>query len=332
MMISAPQAITWQNQLSQAITNPVELINILALEGDLIPAALEAAQLFPLRVPRGFVARMQTGNLADPLLKQVLPLGVELVKATGYSADPLEEINANPISGLLHKYHGRVLLTVVGACGVNCRYCFRRHFPYEKNSPGLAGWEQAFNYIASDKTITEVILSGGDPLVATDTYLSKLVEKIAAISHVKTLRIHSRMPIVIPERITPGFLQLFTQSRLNPVLVIHCNHAQEINADVKQAMERLKRAGVTLLNQAVLLSGVNDSAAALIALSEALFESHVLPYYLHLLDKVQGAAHFEVAEARARKLHWQITQRLPGYLVPKLVREVSGAPAKLVVK
>ncbi len=323
--------ITWQDQLAQAITNPVELINTLQLDADLIPSALAVAKLFSLRVPRGFVARMQLGNPADPLLRQVLPLAFEQQQIAGYSADPLAEQQVNPIPGLLHKYHGRVLLTVTGACGVNCRYCFRRSFPYEKNNPGMAGWEQALTYIANDKTINEVILSGGDPLAVSDTHLSRLTQKIAAIAHVKTLRIHTRLPIVIPERITPSLLAWFTGSRLKPVLVTHCNHANEINEAVKTAMTHLKQAGVVLLNQAVLLKGVNDSATALVALHEAIFECDILPYYLHMLDKVQGAAHFEVSEAQAQALHWQMTQQLPGYLVPRLVREVPGAPAKLRV-
>lgn len=324
--------LSWQNQLAQAICNPDELIQVLQLDADLIEPARLAAQQFSLRVPRGFVARMQLGNVEDPLLKQVLPLGVELNDKEGYSLDPLAEQAVNPIPGLLHKYYGRVLLTVTGTCGVNCRFCFRRYFPYEDNNPGSAGWERALNYIANDQSITEVIFSGGDPLAASDNHLSKLVQKIVSIEHVKTLRIHSRLPIVIPERITPEMLQWFTQTRLKPVLVTHCNHAQEINDTVCVAMEQLKRTGVTLLNQAVLLKGVNDTADALMALSEAVFAAGILPYYLHMLDKVQSVGHFEVSEAKALALHWQIAQKLPGYLVPRLVKEVPGAPAKLAVK
>jgi len=331
-MTLANSFITWQSQLAQAISDPDELISILQLQDSLIAPARMAARQFNLRVPRGFVARMQVGNPADPLLRQVLPLGIELEDTPGYSRDPLAEKVVNPIPGLLHKYYGRVLLTVTGACGVNCRYCFRRYFPYADNNPGSAGWEQALSYIAKDETITEVILSGGDPLAASDVHLNKLVQKIAAIAHVKTLRIHSRLPIVIPERITPELIQWLTQSRLKPVLVVHCNHAQELNAAVGGAMQRLQKAGVTLLNQTVLLKGVNDSQEALTTLSEALFAAGILPYYIHLPDKVQGTAHFDVPEATARELHWQITQRLPGYLVPRLVREVPGAPAKLTVK
>lgn len=322
----------WQKQLAQAISDPAELIQILKLNPEQLPQALLAARQFPLRVPRGFVARMQAGNPEDPLLKQVLPLGIELHTQPGYVQDALAERLANPIPGLLHKYHGRVLLTITSACGINCRFCFRRHFPYEENNPGTAGWDKALAYIANDEHIKEVILSGGDPLAASDAYIEKLVQKIAAIPHVKTLRIHSRLPIVIPERISAELISWLTTTRLKPVLVTHCNHAQEINEEVRAALWPLRQAGVTLLNQTVLLKGINDSPASLIALSEALFEAGILPYYLHMPDKIQGTAHFDVSDEAAKALHWEITQKLPGYLAPRLVREVPGAPAKLAVK
>jgi len=318
----------WQHALKLAISDPQELLNILELDIGLLPAAQQAAKLFSLRVPRGFVARIEKGNINDPLLRQILPLGAELEEVEGFVEDPLQEQTSNLMSGLLHKYNARVLLTVTGACGVNCRYCFRRHFPYTENNPGTQGWEQALNYIAADSTIKEIILSGGDPLVAPDTYLANLVQKIATIPHVKTLRIHTRMPIVLPERVTQELLNWFTGSRLKPVMVVHCNHANEIDKAVAQAMLSLHKAGVTLLNQAVLLKTVNDSVDSLVKLSQALFEVSVLPYYLHLLDKTRGTAHFEVDESTAKQLVRGMAQQLPGYLVPKLAREEPGAGAK----
>jgi EF-P beta-lysylation protein EpmB len=235
----------------------------------------------------------------------------------------------NPVPGLLHKYQGRVLLTFVGTCGINCRYCFRRHFPYGDNNPGTEGWERALNYIAHDTSIDEVILSGGDPLVANDKTLRVFSEKLNAIPHIKRLRIHSRMPIVLPERISPDFIQWISELKQKPVLVTHCNHPQEINEAVKDAMHALSKVGVVLLNQAVLLKGINDDVDTLVDLSETLFAAGIQPYYLHLLDKVQGSAHFDLAEKRAQTLHWELSQRLSGYLVPKLVYEKAGAPAKL---
>lgn len=323
------EAQSWQAALASVITEPRELLQLLELDLALLPAAEQVAKQFPLRVPRGFVARMKKGDVTDPLLRQVLPIGAELQTQSGFVLDPLAEKAVNPLPGLLHKYHGRVLLTVVGACAINCRYCFRRHFPYSENNPGKQGWEAVLNYIAADSTISEVIFSGGDPLLARDEYLAELSARIATIAHVKTLRIHTRVPIVIPERITSAFLQWFSNSRLRPVLVVHCNHAQEINAEVVTAMQELKRHGVTLLNQAVLLEGINDSVSTLINLSTACFNAGILPYYLHVLDRVQGAAHFEVAETTALQLLSEVRRQLPGYLVPTLVREQADMPAKI---
>ncbi len=319
----------WQDALINAVTDPAELLQLLSLDPALLPAAQQAAQIFPLKVPRSFIARMRIGASDDPLLRQVLPLGAELDDVTGFSADPLYEAAANPLPGLLHKYHGRVLLTITSACGVHCRYCFRRAFPYEDNNPGKAGWEKVCDYIRADSSIMEVILSGGDPLTVSDARLAGLIQQLATIPHVRYLRIHSRMPILLPERITPGLIEALTATRLQPVLVVHCNHAQEIDPTVRTAMHALASAGVTLLNQSVLLKNINDSAATLIALSQALFAAGILPYYLHLLDKVSGAAHFDLPRATALALHQQMTEQLSGWLVPRLVYEVAGAAAKL---
>jgi len=323
---------SWQQALSDLITDPKELLEILELDLSLLNAARAAAQIFPLKVPRGFVARMQKGNVNDPLLQQILPLKAELQAVMGYSADPLQESQINPLSGLLHKYHGRVLVTLTSACAVHCRYCFRRHFPYASNNPGRRGWDSIFAYIAKDKTITEVIISGGDPLAVSDQLLKAFCEQVTQISHVKRLRLHTRLPIVLPERITPSFLELITALTLTPIVVIHANHPLEIHASVKAVLLDLKNAGVQLLNQTVLLKGINDDLATLINLSETLFDAGVLPYYLHLLDKVAGAAHFDLADQHAYRLHQALSERLPGYLVPRLVRDEAGKPAKTVLE
>ncbi len=319
----------WQTSLKHAITDPKELLELLELDMSLLDAANKAAKLFPLIVPRGYIARIKKGDVNDPLLRQVLPIGAELKEVTGYHRDPLQEKQFNPVPGLLHKYQGRVLLTLVGTCAINCRFCFRRHFPYEENNPGTAGWEKAIEYIRQDPTITEVILSGGDPLIASDDFLNNFTQKLCTIPHIKRLRIHTRMPIVMPERITPEFVKWVNCLTLKPIIVMHCNHPQEINGEVITAMNALARAGATLLNQSVLLKGVNDSVEILVALSEALFAAGIQPYYLHMLDKVQGAAHFDLERQIAQGLHWEVAKRLPGYLVPKLVCAQAGAPAKL---
>ena len=318
----------WQSRLRAVITSRGELLDALGLgEEDVEGAGGEGG--FPLKVPVGFVARMKARDPRDPLLLQVLSSAREDVVVPGYVRDPVAENGAAiPRRGLIHKYHGRVLLLVAGGCAVHCRYCFRRHFPYDENRNNRRQWHEALRYIEADGSIEEVILSGGDPLVATDAHLRELVDQIAAIAHVRRLRIHSRLPIVIPERVTTGLLGAITPTRLQTVMVVHCNHANEIDGAVARSLATLRQHGITTLNQAVLLRGVNDSAPAQVALSEALFAAGVLPYYLHLLDNVQGAAHFDVPEDEARALMAQVAARLPGYLVPKLVREVAGADAK----
>ncbi len=325
------QTNRWENALRQAITKPEELLTILKLDNNLLEAAKTSAALFPLKVPHSFVARMKPGDRHDPLLLQVLPIEAESFSHPDYVTDPLHEAAFNPVSGLFHKYHGRVLVTFVGTCAINCRYCFRRYFPYSENNPGTLGWDKALHYIAKDSSIQEVILSGGDPLIANDRTLTLFSEKLNQISHIKRLRIHSRIPIVLPERITPDFLKWTMQLQQKPVLVVHCNHPQEINQSVRDAMQSLRNAGVVLLNQTVLLKGVNDSANTLIELSETLFDAGIQPYYLHLLDKVDGAAHFDLNVQTAKTLYAEIEQHLSGYLVPKLVYEKAGAPSKVSV-
>lgn len=322
----------WQQELSALVRDPAELLQLLELPEALLPAAQAADQLFPLRVPRPFLSRIKKGDLTDPLLQQVLPIGAESTISEGYSPDPLAEQSSNPQRGLVHKYHGRVLLVVSPSCAINCRYCFRRHFPYADNNPSRSQWQDTFDYISSDTTINEVIYSGGDPLAAPDRQLQWLTERLAEIPHVKRLRVHTRLPVVIPQRITDDTLTWLTQSGLQSVMVLHINHANEIDDAVRSSITKLREAGVTLLNQSVLLKGVNDQIETLTHLSEALFAEGVLPYYLHLLDKVQGAAHFDLTEARGVELHQQMQHRLPGFLVPKLTREEPGAESKTLIR
>ncbi|VAW73871.1 Lysine 2,3-aminomutase [hydrothermal vent metagenome] len=321
------QTPLWQTLLSQAITTPEELLQLLELPLDSLPACLAAGQKFHLRVPRGFAARMTRGDPEDPLLRQVLPVAEELEAVPGFSHDPLDELNAMPVPGVLHKYQGRLLLTATGACAVHCRYCFRRHYPYSEANPGRTP-EQTFGYLRQHPEINEVILSGGDPLTLTDTKLSEWVDQLEMLPQITRLRIHSRVPVVLPERIDDNLLDWVKNTRLRLVLVIHANHANEIAADVSTALEKLKQVGITLLNQSVLLKGVNDSVSALAGLSEALLSASVLPYYLHQLDSVQGAAHFQVSDKKAIILLNQLRTRLPGYLVPELVRENPGQASK----
>lgn len=321
----------WQRALQQAISDPVTLLSALELGEEWLAPAQAAAKHFPLRVPRSFVARMERSNPHDPLLRQILPLGEELVTTPGFVADPTGDLASHNAPGVLHKYHGRALLITTGACGVHCRYCFRRHYPYQAAHAAAANWQPALDYLAKDDSINEVILSGGDPLSLSDEKLAHLAAELATIPHLNTLRIHTRQPIVLPERVDDALLSWLQKTRLNTVLVLHANHANEIDNAVRAACTKLRSANITLLNQSVLLRGVNDSATALTQLSQALFGAGVLPYYLHLLDRTQGAAHFEVTETTAKALIQQISAQLPGYLVPRLVREIAGEPNKTAI-
>jgi EF-P beta-lysylation protein EpmB len=316
----------WQRELASAIRDPAELLACLGLEGGQL--RLPTAQDFPLRVPRGFVARMRHGDADDPLLRQVLPLADESQRVPGFGTDPVGDAAAHAACGVLHKYHGRALLVTTGVCAVHCRYCFRRAFPYDEALAARDDWQAALDYLAADASIEEVILSGGDPLVLADHKLAALSARLDAIPHLRRLRIHTRLPIVLPERVCDELLDWLTRTRLATVMVMHANHSNEIDAGVRTALARLRDAGFTLLNQSVLLRGVNDCVDALAQLSAVLFEAGVLPYYLHMLDRVQGASHFEVEEGAAHALHAALKARLPGYLVPRLVREVAGMPYK----
>lgn len=313
------------------ITDPKELFNALALDATLLEEAYRVATLFPLRFPRHWLSKVRKGNANDPLLQQVLPLHAEFHSPKDYSLDPLGEKQANPISGLLHKYQGRVLLTVTGSCAIHCRYCFRRNFPYADNNPGRQGWNKVVDYIASDKSITEVILSGGDPLMATNASLKNLTDKLQHIKHLKTLRVHTRMPIVAPDRINTEFLAWLKSLPWQKVIVVHCNHPNELDKKIARVMTKLKKAGAVLLNQSVLLKNINDQAEVLIELSEKLFAMGIIPYYLHMLDKVKGAAHFAVSEKTAKKIINAMQATLPGYLVPRLAKEEAGEKSKTIL-
>ncbi|APE04875.1 MAG: EF-P beta-lysylation protein EpmB [Alteromonas sp.] len=317
----------WQKDLSNSFTDPVKLIHHLNLDAEKYHQHAKARRLFPMRVPQHFVELMEKGNPNDPLLLQVMPLSDEFLTSPDYSEDPLDEHDTAG-KGLLHKYDSRVLLMVRTGCAVNCRYCFRRHFPYAENAVNKSQWKDALSYIASDSSINEVIFSGGDPLMAKDEHLAWLASEIAAIDHVKRLRIHTRLPVVLPNRLCQEFEDWFTALPLQTVLVLHANHEKEISFELEEALNRLRRKGVTLLNQSVLLKGINDSADAICELSERLFAAGVLPYYLHVLDKVQGASHFFVSDDDGRAIMKEAIKRLPGFLVPKLVREIGGQPGK----
>jgi len=319
----------WQEELAQAVSDPHELCRLLGLDPALAQAAERLGSPFRLRVPHSFIRRMRRADPNDPLLRQVLPLGGEATSPAGFSSDPLAERAALAAPGLLHKYRGRALLIATGACAVHCRYCFRREFPYGEQLAGAGRWRAALDALAADPTIEELILSGGDPLSLTNARLTELTGALAAVPHLRRLRLHTRTPVVLPSRVDAGLTAWLGSLPWRTVIVLHINHANEIDAETRAAFNELARADVMLLNQSVLLAGVNDSLAALRTLSETLWEAGVLPYYLHLLDRVQGTAHFEVDEARARALAAQLASTLPGYLVPRLVREMAGAPAKL---
>lgn len=320
----------WKAAQAAAVTDPARLLAMLGLDESLLPAARAAARRFPLRVPQGFIARMQAGDPGDPLLRQVLPLDAELETQPGYGEDPVGESGAHIAPGLLQKYAGRVLLTTTGACGVHCRYCFRRHFPYSEQNP-RRDWDAVIERIAGDMSISEVILSGGDPFTLDTPRLQVISEALAGIRHVRRLRIHTRQPVVLPERVDDALLAWLEEVPQDVAIVIHANHANEIDGAVRAALGKLRKSGAMLLNQSVLLRGVNDSADALAALSEALFAAGVLPYYLHLLDPVAGAAHFDVTETRAREIMRELHARVSGYLVPKLVREQAGEAGKTLI-
>lgn len=320
--------VRWQQALREAVRDPRELLDLLGLDRLAPRLSDEAMVQFPLRVPRGFVARMRRGDPRDPLLRQVLPLDDEMRPMPGFGLDAVGDSAAKTAPGVIQKYRGRALLVATGSCAIHCRYCFRRHFPYAEETAARDGWRDAVDLIRQDASIEEVLLSGGDPLSLSNGKLAELTGALADIPHLRRLRIHSRLPIVVPERVDDGLMGWLSALPWPVTLVVHANHANEFDGTVDAALGRLRAAGVHLLNQAVLLRGVNDSVDALAALSERGFAAGVLPYYLHQLDRVAGVAHFEVDDARARALHAGLAARLSGYLVPRLVREIPGDTGK----
>lgn len=326
-----PLTDRWQQHLSNAISDPAQLVRLLELPESLIEPAQRAARQFPLRVPMPFIERMVKGDVNDPLLKQVLPLDAELEPVPGFTTDPLAEMQSNPHDGLIHKYQGRVLLITTGACAINCRYCFRRHFPYQDNKLGPEQWQAILDYINADPSIHEVLFSGGDPLATPDRRILAMLEDLAAIPHLRRVRFHTRLPVVIPQRITPELISALTATRLQAVMVLHANHPNEINQQLADALVPMQQARITVLNQAVLLKGINDEVAILRQLSEQLFAAGVLPYYLFVLDPVAGSAHFDISDEDAQALIRELQSQLPGYLLPRLAREVPGKPSKTLL-
>lgn len=323
-----PDQDSWNQILSGATKSVEHLLQQLNLPITELHPRQQACLDFPLLVPQPFIDKMEKGNPSDPLLLQVLPQASELESAEGFINDPLAEKHSNLQKGIIHKYHGRILVLLSTGCAVNCRYCFRRHFPYQENRIGKNDWQGILDYVRNDPSIEELILSGGDPLMLNDQQLKKFIQQAEDIPHLQRLRIHTRLPVVIPQRITDSFIHILQSCRFNCAIVLHINHGQEIDNALTLKLSKLRLAGITLLNQAVLLKGINDNLKTQIDLSKALFSAGILPYYLHLLDKVSGAHHFDVDEEKAQYIHQQLLLKLSGYLVPKLVREESGKGSK----
>lgn len=334
-MIPQTEAIdtkqAWQVALANCVNDPASLLKQLGLADKLKAVDNETLKHFSLRVPQNYINKMRYGDVNDPLLRQVFPLIDEGLTVDNFVTDPIGDSLAVTAPGILQKYHGRALLVTTGACAIHCRYCFRRHFPYGDSNPLASQWLDTLSTLRNDSTINEVILSGGDPLVLADLTLASMIADLAKIPHLKRLRIHSRLPIVLPERIDQHLLKWIQNTRLQVIIVVHANHANEIDGEVATALDKLRLAGCQLLNQAVLLRGVNDSAECLIQLSERLSEVNVMPYYLHLLDPVAGASHFDVPDQSGTELINSIRKKLPGYLVPRLVRELQGEASKTII-
>lgn len=323
------QPARWQSEWRDCVTDPTELLRLLGLEHLALPTLLPVAGEFPLRVPRAFIARMRRGDPADPLLRQVLPLDVERAQVEGYGHDAVGDLSSRAAPGVLHKYAGRALLVATGSCAVHCRYCFRRHFPYAQEGAAADRWKAALGWLREAHEIEEVLLSGGDPWSLSTDRLRELTDALRELAQIRRLRVHTRLPVVLPARVDGALLDWVRGLHLPLAVVIHANHPAELDDSTARAFAQLRTAGATLLNQSVLLRGVNDDGTTLARLSEALYAQGVLPYYLHQLDRVAGAAHFAVDDGAARKLLDGLRARLPGYLVPRLVREVEGEPNKV---
>ena len=323
--------VDWQQALKLAVRDARQLCELLRLPPEFGEQARQATGAFPLFAPLEYVSRMRMGDPNDPLLRQVMPIAEETNVVEGYSHDPVGDGAAALTPSLLKKYHGRALLVTTGACAVHCRYCFRRHYPYSESPPNVKHWQQAMDRIGEDESVSEVLLSGGDPLTLVDEHVAWLFARLAEIPHVRRVRIHTRLPIVIPQRVTPPLLDAVVGTRLQAIMVIHANHPNEIDQHVSAALDLLTQSNVMLFNQSVLLKGVNDEVRALVELSNRLIENRVVPYYLHALDPVHGGAHFDVERRRALELIQRMRGQLPGYAVPRYVREVAGEPSKRVI-
>ena len=323
--------ISWKKYLADAITDPLVLADILQLDPQWAKKAITATEKFPLMVPKPYLDRIQPGDPKDPLLLQVLPKQEENDSHPLYTKDPLQESLCSPTKSLLHKYKSRALLTLAGSCSINCRYCFRRHFPYQEHQIKTQLWPTTLQYIKDSPDINEVILSGGEPLLVNDEKLLELWTLISDIPTIKRIRIHTRMPIAIPQRITDSFIKVLQSSHIRPIVTIHCNHPQEIDSSVSHALNQLHSAHIPVLNQSVLLRNINDSYHILAMLSEKLFDNHVQPYYLHLPDPVEGTSHFDISLDQAKAIYQQLQHELPGFLVPKLVRETAKRLCKTII-
>lgn len=330
MAQTSPAANRWQTILADAFQDMDQLLAWLDLTHQALGLDPLLTKHFPLRATKRFVDKIQKGDPCDPLLQQILPTAAEHLKTPDYETDPLAEHRCNPHPGMLHKYYGRLLLILTGACAIHCRFCFRQHFSYQSNNFWQTGGQVLNHYLKMHPDIDEVILSGGDPLLVDDKKLFNLCQWLADIPTVRYLRLHTRVPVVLPERLTAELLKLLTSSRLQVILVIHCNHPQELDQDILQALQQFSQC-ITVLNQTVLLRHVNDDPGVLVLLNKTLFKAKVLPYYLHLPDKTQGTQHFAVSSEEAQKIMWHLTTHLPGYLVPKLVFEQPGKPAKIPI-
>lgn len=325
MPIITKTKASWQKLIQDVITEPADLLAALGLTDS---SAVLAQSSFKLRVPRRWLDCIKPGDLKDPVLLQILPRAQEQVALPGFTHDPLQEQDAIPVPGLLHKFTNRVLLTLTGSCVLHCRYCFRRNFPYTDNTPSKQ-LGPILDYLKAHPEVTEVILSGGDPLSLSDDYLAFVIQSLEQIPSIQYLRFHTRLLSIIPERATDELIYLLANSRFTTTLVLHMNHPQEILPALKPAIARLRQeANVQVLLQAVLLKDINDTVETLVELYETLYTYGVLPYYLHLLDKVSGAHHFEVTATEAKVLYQGLLKRLPGFLVPRFVQEIPKLPYK----
>ena len=320
----------WKTQLREAKITTAELLRYLELDSHPL-ANSDAEKLFELRVPPAYLRKIKKADPNDPLLLQILPQVAEHLAVPGYSDNPLDEQRYTPAKGLLHKYANRVLLITSGVCAINCRYCFRRNFPYAEHRQARSEWQEALDYIQQTPELDEVILSGGDPLIQSNTFLLWLLDQLDKIEHINRIRIHTRMLTTLPERMDDTLLDALQALKTSTIIVTHCNHPNELGEDLKDLFAKLQSAGITLLNQAVLLKNINDDVQVLARLSKELFKLGILPYYLFLLDPVSGAAHFDVTQDRAEAIHQEMQSLLPGYLVPRLAREIPGQPAKSLI-